>query len=145
MPRFVQNDTDAPMFVAGIMIPPGDGRLVPEEAATADLGIEVRTADNPATDDTAREAGLAMLAQLMTEPENPDTPPPSAEQQAANIADMLTQSVAQLTPLLPTLSAEVLAQLEQAELAGKQRSSLLSAISAETLQRAQQTTGSAPQ
>lgn len=106
--RHIENTTDSPMFVGGKMIPPGTGRDIDE----ALLPPEYRTDALPAAGDA----------------------PPS-------VFDLVLQlqqgSVKDIVAKLPELGQEALDLLAEAEkAAAKPRTSLLTAMDAERIRRA---------
>ena len=109
MNKFVENTTTSPMYVMGVMVPPGEGAMVqvPDEA------VEVVAAAEPTLAD--------------------------------QVALLLKDSVKAITASLDTLSDDTLAMMAALEGgAERPRSSLLTAISDETLARADAALASDP-
>jgi hypothetical protein len=125
--RYVSNDTDRTIFVGGVLIPAGEGREVDEQFL-------------PPADDAPRAESLA-------DPQGDGAGQgPSDEVLAANIADLLGKPLKQLVPLLAEASDETLAALQSAEVAtATPRVTLLNAIAALQLQRAEARTGATSQ
>ena len=117
--RFVFNDGDTAKFIGGVMIPPQDGRDVDE------MFLEPTEGDGAGGGD----------AEL--EPERGDTA-------LDNLREVLAGNVASVKAQLADFSDETLEQLAALEAEGANRSSLLAAIAAEQLKRAQDRTGGAP-
>jgi len=115
--RYVFNDTDAPKFIGGVLIPPHDGREVDE----------------------------LYLSPVEGQPE--PVLPVDGEGQGqtdldANLQAILVGNVKSVTALLSDVSDETLDGLDRLESASETpRKSLLSAISEEKLKRAQLKTG----
>lgn len=106
--KHIENTTSAPIFVGGKMIPPGTGR---------DIDVALLPPEHHAAPD-APEA---------------DQPPSLHEQ----VAQLREQSVKEIAAELPGLKQEALDMLLEAEQgAAKPRTSLVAAIEAERLARA---------
>lgn len=119
--RFVFNNGDTAKFVGGVMIPPGDGRDVDEMFLEPENPEKALTPEEDGTDDaTARLKALE------------------------NLREVLAGSVKNVSTQLPDFSEETLGQLAELEAEGANRSSLLTAIAAEKLKRAQARAGGEP-
>lgn len=119
--RFVFNSGDTAKFVGGVMIPAGDGRDVDEVFLEPEEPAKVLTPDDGGTDEEA--ARLKALE---------------------NLREVLAGSVKTVSAQLADFSDETLVQLAELEAEGGNRSSLLSAIAAEQLKRAQARAGGEP-
>lgn len=116
--RYVENPGPNTMFVAGFLIPPGEGRTVREEYSTEPAAADDAKPLAPADGELA-EAGIDHAA-------------------------LLAKPLRELVPLLPGLGEQDLADLATAEGARETpRSTLLNAIAAEQLTRAQARAGGA--
>lgn len=114
--RYVHNDLDRVVFQGGVMIPPGEGREVDEDA----LGLEASTGAAPA--EVSADDPAAALA--------------------AAVAQLLAHPLKELVPMLADLPDETLAELARAE--GEHatpRKTLLAAIGELQLERAQAKAG----
>ena len=115
--RYVHNSGGGVLLVGGVMIPPGEGREVDEDA----LGLEASTGAAPPAEASADDPAAAL---------------------AAAVAQLLAHPLKQLVPMLADLSDETLAELARAE--GEHatpRKTLLSAIGELQLERAQAKAG----
>lgn len=122
--RYIQNDTDLTLFVGGVMIAPGLGREVDELYLPAGFGEAVPADDQATVGEEGQGAG--------TDP-------------AANLRDLQAQPLRTLVPTLADFSDDTLAALEALEKeAPTPRVSLLNAIAALQLQRAQARAGGEP-
>jgi len=127
--RYIQNDTAHTLFVGGVMIAPGLGREVDELYLPA---------GHPAPDGT--EAGADAGAGADAQGQQGGAP-----DHDANLPDLLAQPLRTLVPTLADFSDETLAGLDRLEkAAAAPRVSLLNAIGALQLQRAQQRAGGEP-
>lgn len=105
MRKAIENPTQMPIFVAGMMIPPGETRLIEDD---------------------------------MLPPEHrQEAPIPEPEAPKDRIAEIADMKVDLILPILPDMSSEELARLQQLETEGKSRKTILEAIAAEVLKRAQ--------
>lgn len=119
--RFVFNSGDTAVFVGGVMIPAGDGRDVDEMFLEPEEPAKALTPDEGGTDEeSARIKALD------------------------NLREVLAGSVKTVSAQLADFSDETLVQLAELEAEGANRSSLLSAIAAEQLKRAQARAGGEP-
>lgn len=119
MRRYITNDTDQPRFIGGRLIPAGEGREI--EADELPPEHAASDAEPPAATDDPEAARLA------------------------NLQELLTQPLKDLTPQLADFGDETLAELARLEgEAAKPRTTLLSAIGDLQLSRAQQRAGGAP-
>jgi hypothetical protein len=100
--KYIENTSNAPMYVGNTMIPPGEGKVV--------------------------EVFERAAAPVATEPQGPNL--------AEQVAVMLAMSVAQIVLGLGELTHEALDAAESQEAAGKNRKTLVEAIQAERLARA---------
>lgn len=124
--RFVFNNGDTAKFVGGVMIPAGDGRDVDE------MFLEP---EEPAQELPPNSGG----------PEGGGTDEEAARVKALeNLREVLAGSVKNVSTQLPDFSEETLGQLAELEAEGANRSSLLTAIAAEKLKRAQARAGGEP-
>lgn len=114
--RYVHNSGGGVLLVGGVMIPPGEGREVDEDA----LGLEASTGAAPA-EASADDPAAAL---------------------AAAVAQLLAHPLKELVPMLADLPDELLAELARAEGAhATPRKTLLSAIGELQLERAQAKAG----
>lgn len=120
MKVLITNDTAAPMLCGGKLIQPGDSREV--DIDTLPPGDPAR----PADDEPHAPAGGGT---------------PSADQQQANLDDLLMHKVDDVKASLPDFSDETLAQIRAMEEAGQARKGVLSAIAEMQLQRASDKAG----
>lgn len=109
----IENTGTSPMYVAGVAIQPGETRVFSE----AELPVYLRPVAAIAED-------LAPAALL----EDP-------------LAELLAGSVPSIVKKLPALSDEDLAKVIDLEAEGKNRTSLVEALAAETMRRAVAATG----
>jgi hypothetical protein len=115
--RYMTNDTASPIFVGGVMILPGTGREVDEAFLPPEGPDDGEPADSEGGD-------------------------PDAQRLKANLLELLAQSVGKIEQTLPDASDETLAALELLEAAAATpRKTLLAAIAAEKLNRAQKKAG----
>lgn len=120
--RYIHNDAAHTVFVGGVMIAPGLGREVDELYLPAG---HAEPADTGGTDDEGQGGG----------PPDPD----------ANLLELLAQPLRNLVPHLADFGDDTLAGLDRLEkAAATPRVSLLNAIAAQQLQRAQARAGGAP-
>ena len=122
MPKhFLFNDTNAPKLMGGKLVPPGEGREV-EDA-------HLPTGELPSAEGVPEE----------------DTPPDMSAERLKNLVDLLANPLATVIPALAEHSDETLADLAQIEAEhGTPRVTLLNAIAALQLKRAQEQAGGAP-
>lgn len=121
MPKhFLFNDTNAPKLMGGKLVPPGEGR-------------EVEDAHLPTGELPSGEA-----------PQEDKTPDLTLER-LKNLMDLLANPLATVIPALPEHSDETLAELARLEAEhDTPRVTLLSAIAAQQLKRAQAQAGGEP-
>lgn len=121
MPKvFLFNDTNAPKLMGGKLVPPGEGREV--EDAHLPTG-ELPSAEAPQADKT----------------------PDLTLERLKNLMDLLANPLATIIPALPEHSDETLAELARLEAEhDTPRVTLLNAIAAQQLKRAQAQAGGEP-
>lgn len=106
--KYIENDTDSPIYVGGRMIPPGEGRDVDERMLHPDM----------------REAPAADLG----------APEPTLDEQ---LEQLRLKGVKTITEGLPSFKQEALDRLYELESLGEMpRKTLLASIDAERIRRA---------
>lgn len=107
----VSNPGKNPIYIAGVMIPPGETRLMPAQQAVNHLPV---------------------AAPIPTPAATPETPPPDI----TALEELLTHSVDHLEDNLASQTIDDLALLLELEAAGKNRVTALEAIQDEQQRRA---------
>lgn len=141
----IKNDGTTDRYVGGVLISPGETRLLPEELVPTNLRPEdgapviQGAAEATETDDAQTDAQRsnehdeelnALLAQ--TEPEISE----AGQEQA--LGELLARTVPEIAAVLPNLNADDLERLEALEQqAEKPRKGVLEAIAEEWLKRGQ--------
>ncbi|WP_290906208.1 hypothetical protein [Aquabacterium sp.] len=102
MEQYVENNSNAPMYVGNTMIPPGEGKLV--------------------------DVPMRATAPAAAEPRGPNL--------VERMATFLDRPVKDIVPDLPELTHEALQLAESQEAAGQNRKTLITALQAECITRA---------
>lgn len=124
---FLFNETNEPKLMGGKLVPPGEGREVDEVNMPAGEPAPTEASEDAGNDDDARAAELEAL-------------------RLRNLTDMLAHPLTQVLPGLPEHSDETLAELARLEAEhDTPRKTLLEAIAALQLKRAQEKAGGEPQ